>query len=92
MKKIFQIILGSSKSLLSGENGLISLLKERDGKMSSRRVSILAGGGSLVTIGLNIIQGGLTETDHEQQKIKVLVGLALTFAGVGLAALLGMKK
>jgi len=55
-----------------------TIFKEQNGKVSSKRVFSVLGGGSLITVGLSIITEGLDGTND-----KVLyVGLALVALGV----------
>tara|TARA_R110000751_G_scaffold140466_1_gene244151 strand:- start:723 stop:1010 length:288 start_codon:yes stop_codon:yes gene_type:complete len=55
-----------------------SVLKDHKGKVSSKRVFSVLGGGSLITVGLSIIDKGM-----ESQNDKVLyVGLGLVGLGV----------
>ena len=56
-----------------------SVVKDHKGKVSSKRVFSVLGGGSLITMGLTIIDRGV-----ESNNDKVLfVGLALVGLGVG---------
>ncbi len=56
-----------------------SVVKDHKGKVSSKRVFSVFGGGSLITIGLTIIDKGI-----ESSNDKILyVGLALVAMGVG---------
>ena len=57
-----------------------SVLKDHKGKVSSKRVFSIFGGGSLITVGLSVIDQGITSSND-----KVLyVGLGLV--GLGVAA------
>jgi hypothetical protein len=72
LKKLFvEAIPGIAKATAS-------VVKDHKGKVSSKRVFSVLGGGSLITVGLTIIDKGL-ESGHD----KVLyVGLALVGMGV----------
>ena len=59
-------------------NATASVVKDHKGKVSSKRVFSILGGGSLITVGLTIIDQGITASND-----KVLyVGLALVGMGV----------
>ncbi len=72
------------KKLLAGAvpelaKSTASVVKDHKGKVSSKRVFSVFGGGSLITIGLTIIDKGI-----ESSNDKILyVGLALVAMGVG---------
>ena len=55
-----------------------SVVKDHKGKVSSKRVFSVFGGGSLITVGLTILDNGLEANDDQQ----LYVGLALTALGV----------
>lgn len=72
LKKLFV------EALPSLAKATASVVKDHKGKVSSKRVFSVLGGGSLITVGLNIIDSGL-----ESQNDKVLmVGLGLVGMGV----------
>jgi hypothetical protein len=71
-KKLFVEAIPSVAQAIAG------VLKDHKGKVSSKRVFSVLGGGSLITIGLTIIDTGI-----ESQNDKVLyVGLGLVTLGV----------
>jgi Na+/melibiose symporter-like transporter len=68
------------KAIPALANTASTIFKEQNGKVSSKRVFSILGGGSLITIGLGIIEKGI-----EANNDKILyVGLALV--GLGVAA------
>tara|TARA_Y100000817_G_scaffold276882_1_gene238665 strand:- start:1294 stop:1581 length:288 start_codon:yes stop_codon:yes gene_type:complete len=72
LKKIF------AEALPGIAKATASVVKDHKGKVSSKRVFSVLGGGSLITVGLTIIDTGLESGDD-----KVLyVGLALVGMGV----------
>ena len=74
LKKIF------AEALPSLAKATASVVKDHKGKVSSKRVFSVLGGGSLITAGLTVIDSGLESGDD---KI-LLVGLGLV--GLGVAA------
>ena len=74
LKKIF------AEALPSLAKATASVVKDHKGKVSSKRVFSILGGGSLITAGLTVIDKGLEGPDD---KI-LLVGLGLV--GLGVAA------
>jgi len=74
LKKLFvEAIPGVAKAISS-------VLKDHKGKVSSKRVFSIFGGGSLITVGLTVIDQGIASSND-----KVLyVGLGLV--GLGVAA------
>lgn len=73
LKKLFV------EALPSMANATASVLKDHKGKVSSKRVFSVLGGGSLITMGLAIIDKGV---ESNNDKV-LLVGLALVGLGVG---------
>ena len=66
------------KAIPSVANTASTIFKEQNGKVSSKRVFSILGGGSLITIGLGIIDKGIAANND-----KVLyVGLGLVTLGV----------
>jgi hypothetical protein len=61
-------------------NATTSVLKDHKGKVSSKRVFSVFGGGSLITMGLAIIDKGIESSNDKV----LLTGLALV--GLGVAA------
>ena len=74
LKKIFAEVLPSVAKATA------SVVKDHKGKVSSKRVFSVLGGGSLITAGLTVIDSGLESGDD----IVLLVGLGLV--GLGVAA------
>ncbi len=72
LKKIF------AEALPSIAKATASVVKDHKGKVSSKRVFSVLGGGSLITAGLTVIDSGLESGDD---KI-LLVGLGLVGMGV----------
>jgi hypothetical protein len=72
LKKIF------AEALPSLAKATASVVKDHKGKVSSKRVFSVLGGGSLITAGLTVIDSGLESGDD---KI-LLVGLGLVGMGV----------
>tara|TARA_R110000824_G_scaffold54463_22_gene150338 strand:+ start:86 stop:370 length:285 start_codon:yes stop_codon:yes gene_type:complete len=72
LKKIF------AEALPSLAKATASVVKDHKGKVSSKRVFSVLGGGSLITAGLTVIDSGL---DSGQDKV-LLVGLGLVGMGV----------
>ena len=72
LKKLFV------EALPSIAKGAASVVKDHKGKVSSKRVFSVLGGGSLITAGLTVIDSGLESGDD---KI-LLVGLGLVGMGV----------
>ena len=72
LKKLFV------EAIPSLANATASVVKDHKGKVSSKRVFSILGGGSLITVGLTIIDQGIANSND-----KVLyVGLALVGMGV----------
>ena len=74
LKKIF------AEALPSLAKATASVVKDHKGKVSSKRVFSVLGGGSLITAGLTVIDSGL---ESGNDKV-LLVGLGLV--GLGVAA------
>tara|TARA_R110002020_G_scaffold107158_1_gene249034 strand:+ start:813 stop:1097 length:285 start_codon:yes stop_codon:yes gene_type:complete len=74
LKKIFAEVLPSVAKATA------SVVKDHKGKVSSKRVFSVLGGGSLITAGLTVIDSGLDSGDDKV----LLVGLGLV--GLGVAA------
>ena len=74
LKKIF------AEALPSLAKATASVVKDHKGKVSSKRVFSVLGGGSLITAGLTVIDSGLESGDDKV----LLVGLGLV--GLGVAA------
>jgi len=74
LKKIFAEVLPSVAKATA------SVVKDHKGKVSSKRVFSVLGGGSLITAGLTVIDSGLESGDDKV----LLVGLGLV--GLGVAA------
>lgn len=74
LKKIF------AEALPSLAKATASVVKDHKGKVSSKRVFSILGGGSLITAGLTVIDSGLESGDDKV----LLVGLGLV--GLGVAA------
>ena len=72
LKKIFAEVLPSVAKATA------SVVKDHKGKVSSKRVFSVLGGGSLITAGLTVIDSGLDSGDDKV----LLVGLGLVGMGV----------
>ena len=72
LKKIF------AEALPSLAKATASVVKDHKGKVSSKRVFSVLGGGSLITAGLTVIDSGLESGDDKV----LLVGLGLVGMGV----------
>jgi hypothetical protein len=68
-----------AEALPSAAKATASVLKDHKGKVSSKRVFSVFGGGSLITVGLTVIDSGL-ESGNDKA---LMVGLALVGLGVG---------
>ena len=66
------------KAIPEVAKGAASVVKDHKGKVSSKRVFSVLGGGSLITIGLGIIEQGVSSNNDKQ----MYVGLAMIGLGV----------
>ena len=72
LKKLFV------EALPSLAKATASVVKDHKGKVSSKRVFSVFGGGTLITVGLNVIDSGLASSDDKV----LMVGLGLVGLGV----------